>query len=481
MVRNIVLLSGSSHPAFVDSVAATLGVPPSSRVLAKFSSGETRCEIRDSVRGKDVYIVQSFGVGPDVGSGSGSGSVGGAHGEVGEAGEGENEMEQSNMDGGGVKDAAVEAKEKHTVNDYFIELCIMISACKTGSARRITVVLPLFPYSRQPDLPFSKVGAPLVGLSPPKQQEKGAVEYTFESVPATPGPNIPRTAGLGSAGVDVVEMMGGATLGKGEPQTPPRGTSTAGWASPALVQQQPGSYTTHDYENPSLMMALQARSGHKQFMAHAGSLVADLLTCAGADRILTCDLHESSYQGFFDIPVDNLHARPLLERYILKNIPKYRDAVIVSPDAGGAKRATAIADSLGLTFALIHKERRPPKISETPKATMMLVGNVASRVCILIDDLVDTASTITRAAKLLKREGAVQVIALLTHGVLSGDAIARINASALDKIVVTNTVAQEAHQETCAKLEVLDVSGRFAEAIRRVHNGESVSTLFQYD
>lgn len=120
-------------------------------------------------------------------------------------------------------------------------------------------------------------------------------------------------------------------------------------------------------------------------------------------------------------------------------------------------------------------------MSYPPKATMMLVGDVASRVCILIDDLADTANTITRAAKLLKREGAVQVIALLTHGVLSGDAVARINASALDKVVVTNTVAQEAHCAACNKLEVLDISGMFAEAIRRVHHGESISVLFQYD
>ncbi|KAK4043492.1 phosphoribosyltransferase-like protein [Parachaetomium inaequale] len=469
MVRNIVLLSGSSHPAFVESVAATLGVAPSSRVLAKFASGETRCEIRDSVRGKDVYIVQSFGVG-------GGGDEGGGEGE------GEAEKREENYE---VKNAAADSQEKHTVNDYFVELCIMISACKTGSARRVTAVLPLFPYSRQPDLPFSKVGAPLVGMSSSPQREgKGAADgssgrtgsdhYTFESVPATPGPNIPRTAGLGSAGVDVVDMIGAQMS-----QASKKGN---GWVSPALgSQQQPASYTTHDYENPSLVMALQARSGHKQFMAQAGSLVADLLTCAGADRILTCDLHESAYQGFFDIPVDNLYARPLLKRYIQQNIPNYRDAVIVSPDAGGAKRATAIADSLGLAFALIHKERRPPKISQTPKATMMLVGDVAARVCILIDDLADTANTITRAAKLLKREGAGRVVALLTHGVLSGDAVARINASALDAVAVTNTVAQEAHQALCPKLEVLDVSGTFAEAIRRVHHGESVSTLFQYD
>jgi len=113
---------------------------------------------------------------------------------------------------------------------------------------------------------------------------------------------------------------------------------------------------------------------------------------------------------------------------------------------------------------------------------MMLVGDVAGRVCILIDDLVDTAHTITRAAKLLKRSGAVRVVALLTHGVLSGDAVARVNdAAALDSMVVTNTVPQEAHVSACGKLDVLDVSGTFAEAVRRVHHGESVSGLFQYD
>ncbi|AEO62577.1 uncharacterized protein THITE_2106902 [Thermothielavioides terrestris NRRL 8126] len=363
MVRNIVLLAGTSHPRFVADVAAMLGVSPASCVLSKFSCGETRCEIRDSVRGKDVYIVQSFGVGPagvdgdaDAGGAEGGGS---GRGEV----DGDGEV-------AGVKEAEREREKaaRHTVNDYFVELCIMISACKTGSAKRVTAVLPLFPYSRQPDLPFSKAGAPLVGLSRGigKGEADGGgdggggkakpVEYTFESVPVTPGPNIPQTVGLRSPELDVVEMMRGASLEK-EGDVTWRKASSSGWGSPTLPPQdkQTGNYTTHDYENPSLMMALQAKSGHKQFMAQAGSLMADLLTCAGADRILTCDLHESSYQGFFDIPVDNLYARPLLKRYIQHHIPNYRDAVIVSPDAGGAKRATAIADSLGLAFALIHK------------------------------------------------------------------------------------------------------------------------------
>jgi len=326
MPRDIVLLAGSSHPAFVAAVAERLGVPPAKRVLAKFSSGETRCEIQDSVRDKDVYIVQTFGVGHWASvdgkseseektanpSGGGDGHVEGEGVVDGEDGEdGENGDEMAASENGGM------TEEKHTVNDYFIELCIMISACKTGSAKRVTAVLPLFPYSRQPDLPFSKVGAPSVGVSPPRNQAesdkggvdgcvvdakgKGAADYTVESLPVTPGSHVPKTAGLGSAGVDVVEMMGGVTL-KWEAHAAHKATGAKD-GSPAVVQQQqPGRYTTHDYENPSLMMALQARSGHKQFMAQAGSLVADLLTCAGADRILTCDLHESAYQGFFDIP-----------------------------------------------------------------------------------------------------------------------------------------------------------------------------------
>lgn len=187
-----------------------------------------------------------------------------------------------------------------------------------------------------------------------------------------------------------------------------------------------------------------------------------------------------------------------MQRYIERQIPAFKDAVIVSPDAGGAKRATAIADNLGLSFALIHKvglqvsrgqgvtnsshqERRPTKISDRQNATMMLVGDVAGRSCILVDDLADTANTITRAAKLLKKEGATTVYALLTHGILSGDAISRINASAIDKIIVTNSVPQHRHRQACSKLEVLDVSHVFAEAIRRVHHGESISALFPHD
>lgn len=510
MVHNIVVLGGTSHPKFVDKVCEFLALPPASSVLSKFSSGETRCEIKDSIRGKDVYIVQSFGVGHPPSPEDGHGGKG------------------------------------DTVNDYFIELCIMISACKTGSAQRVTAVLPLFPYSRQPDLPYTKAGAPLKSrpsvvpspLGVQQHQQSGSNggaggvptnDYTFESVPATPAPMIPRTVGFGK-NVDMARAMdmnrssavandngSGSVHGSNKAQ---QGAATGnttwvnGASSPAAtaaassVHQQPNQYTTHDYENT--VVGFQTQPGYKQWMAQAGSLVADLITCAGADRVVTCDLHESTYQGFFDIPVDNLYARPLLTNYIQHHIQNYKEAVIVSPDAGGAKRASAIADALGLNFALIHKERRPafspqapsnpnetnpsstpsPQPSQQPRpltppttfkaaTTMMLVGQVKDRVCILVDDLVDTANTITRAAKLLKREGATTVYALLTHGVFSGDAIQRINASSLDRIVVTDTVPQDKHKEKCKKLEVLDVSVLFAEAIRRVHFGESISMLFK--
>ncbi len=217
------------------------------------------------------------------------------------------------------------------------------------------------------------------------------------------------------------------------------------------------------YKNENPQDTFKPRPGYRQWVAQAGTLVADLLTCAGADHIITMDLHDPQYQGFFDIPVDNLYGRPLLKKYIQHNIPDFRNGVVVSPDAGGAKRATAIADSLGIQFALIHKERRPTKITDRQNATMMLVGDVAGKTAILIDDLADTSNTITRAAKLLKKEGASKVYALVTHGVLSGDAIERINASALDKVVVTNTVDQGEHCKRCPKLEVLEVGHVFAE------------------
>ncbi|GJN75201.1 ribose-phosphate pyrophosphokinase II [Purpureocillium lilacinum] len=440
MVRNIVLLGGNSHPQLTENVCNFLCIPPCDRILTKFSGGESRCEIKDSVRGKDVYIIQS-----------GSGSV----------------------------------------NDNLIDLCIMISACKTGSAKRVTAVIPLFPYSRQPDWPYNKAGAPLSRAA----ESSAKHDYTFESVPATPRPGGPRSSGLTNGVNSLAEKLTKSTIAERVPLEangngdyfPKRSDTLTSQGSNGRGHHHEGSFssqrsfTTHDYENQSAITNFQPKPGYKQWVAQAGTLVADLLTCAGADHIITMDLHDPQYQGFFDIPVDNLYGKPLIQNYIQKHIPDYKEAVIVSPDAGGAKRATAIADSLKMDFALIHKERRPIKFTESRNASMMLVGDISNRVCILVDDLGDTANTITRAAKLLKREGALKVYALLTHGVFSGDAIPRLNASAIDRIVVTNSVPQEEHCRLCPKLEVLDVSPIFAEAIRRVHHGESISRLFEHD
>ncbi|KAI7624395.1 ribose-phosphate pyrophosphokinase [Hortaea werneckii] len=457
MVRNIVMFSGSSHPALTETICTQLGIPPSNIHLAKFSVGETRVEVGESVRGKDVFIVQS---------------------------------------GGG------------NVNDHLMELLITISACKTASAKRVTAVLPLFPYSRQSDLPYNKVGAPLARQ--PTSMADGVSKYTFESRPGTPAPGGQESAGLTRNGSQHLhKRLNGLSVGSNgnsgsRPYQPKRKDTLDSIQSDVSAPSTTGSYfednpaaATSTTSFPTSAAAhpssttnqppidFKPQRGYKQWVAQAGTLVADLLTCAGADHIITMDLHDPQYQGFFDIPVDNLYGRHLLKKYIQHQImPKYGGpdgCVIVSPDAGGAKRATNIADALGMDFALIHKERRPTAVHDRQNATMLLVGSVASRTAILIDDLADTSNTITRAAKLLKKEGAHTVLALVTHGVFSGDAVERINASCLDKVIATNSVPQEEHVRECPKLEVLEVGTVFAEAIRRVHHGESISVLFQYD
>ncbi|KAI9857486.1 MAG: ribose-phosphate pyrophosphokinase [Trichoglossum hirsutum] len=439
MVRNLVVLGGSSHPQLNNRICNHLGIPPAKVVLAKFSVGETRVEIGESVRGKDVFIIQS---------------------------------------GGG------------KVNDHLMELLITISACKTASAKRVTAVLPLFPYSRQSDIPYNKAGAPLakapINFNKPDS-------YTFESRPQTPYPGTPESAGLNGSTDGLLKRLSKGTYEDPNSSLPsyssqkgrypgprPGGLRRSNTSDSIKSEVGEGRERNSPTQTNDDAFSFTPRAGYKQWVAQAGTLVADLLTCAGADHIITMDLHDPQYQGFFDIPVDNLYGRPLLKKYIQFDIPDYKEAVIVSPDAGGAKRATAIADGLGMDFALIHKERRPTRITDRQNATMMLVGDVANRLAILVDDLADTSNTITRAAKLLKKEGATKVYALLTHGILSGDAIERINASALDKVVVTNSVPQEEHRSRCPKLEVLDVGTVFAEAIRRVHHGESISVLFQY-
>ena len=282
----------------------------------KYSNEETSVTIGESVRDEDVFILQS-----------GCGEI----------------------------------------NDNLMELLIMINACKTASARRITAVIPCFPYARQDKKDKSR--API-----------------------------------------------------------------------------------------------------------SAKLVANMLTVAGADHVITMDLHASQIQGFFDVPVDNLYAEPSMLKYIKDNIPHSENAVIVSPDAGGAKRATAVADRLDLEFAIIHKERK--KANEVSRMT--LVGNVSGKVAIILDDMADTCGTLAKAAQILKDNGADMVYAMVTHGILSGKAVDIINGSVLEEVVITNTIPCDAKREVCSKLKSIDISAILSEAIRRTHNGESISYLFSH-
>lgn len=329
---NIKVFSGSSHPDLASRIVDRLGIDLGKVVTKKFSNLETCVEIGESVRGEDVYIVQS-----------GSGEI----------------------------------------NDNLMEMLIMINACKIASASRVTAVIPCFPYARQ------------------DKKDK--------------------------AGDEKLAML----------------------------------MKTHEWKFRSRAPI-------------SAKLVANMLSVAGADHIITMDLHASQIQGFFDIPVDNLYAEPAVLKWIRENIVEWRNSIIVSPDAGGAKRVTSIADRLNVEFALIHKERK--KANEV--ASMVLVGDVTDRVAILVDDMADTCGTICHAADKLMEAGATKVYAILTHGIFSGPAVSRINNACFEAVVVTNTIPQGGHMKDCPKIQCIDVSMMFAEAVRRTHNGESVSYLF---
>jgi ribose-phosphate pyrophosphokinase len=250
---------------------------------------------------------------------------------------------------------------ENEINDFLMELLIMINACKTASARRITAVIPNFPYARQ------------------DKKDKSRAPITAK-------------------------------------------------------------------------------------------LIANLLQTAGCHHVITMDLHASQIQGFFRIPVDNLYAEPSVLRYIKENIG-VENAILVSPDAGGAKRVASIADKLDLNFALIHKERQ--KANEVSK--MVLVGDVQDKTCILIDDMADTCGTLVKAADTLLENGAKEVISMVTHGIFSGSAQEKLAGSKLAKIVCTNSVPLTIDND---RLDLIDISPTLAEAIRRLHNGESISYLF---
>lgn len=316
MANEIKLLACDGHTGLAKLVADRLGIEMARTQTIRSSNQETSIIIGESVRDEDVFILQS--------------------------------------------------NQPGDINDGLMELYIMINACKSASARRITVVLPNFPYARQ------------------DKKDKSRAPITAK-------------------------------------------------------------------------------------------LVAMHLQTVGCQHVITMDLHASQIQGFFNVPVDNLYAGPSVLKWIEENYGN-DDIVIVSPDAGGVKRATSIADGLGRPFAMIHKERPRPNVV----GRMILVGDVKDKKAILVDDMADTCGTLAKAAQTVQDHGAREVVAVVTHGILSGDAINILNNSCLSQIVVTNTVPLGDKMEQCKKLRIIDVSPTIAEAIRRTHNGESVSFLFTH-
>ena len=204
----------------------------------------------------------------------------------------------------------------------------------------------------------------------------------------------------------------------------------------------------------------------------SAKLVADLITTAGASRLLTIELHASQIQGFFNIPVDHLYASPMLLDYLKERFQ--RDLVIVSPDAGGVERARAFAKRLNVALAIIDKRRDMPNVAEV----MYIIGDVRGKDSILLDDMVDTGGTLSNAALALKEEGVENVYAYCTHPVLSGRAIDRLMESPLQEVIVTDTIPLRGEAVSCKKLKVLSVAPLLAEAIKRIHRDESVSSLF---
>jgi ribose-phosphate pyrophosphokinase len=205
----------------------------------------------------------------------------------------------------------------------------------------------------------------------------------------------------------------------------------------------------------------------------SAKMVADLITAAGTTRVLTVDLHAGQIQGFFNIPVDNLYAAPVLLEYIRK---KYdlKNLVIVSPDAGGVERARAFAKRLKSSIAIIDKRRERANECEV----MNVIGDVEGMAALILDDMADTAGTITQAAAALQEKGARKVCAACTHAVLSGAAVERINGSAIEEMIVTNTIPFDSKKEQCRKLTVLSIASLLGEAIRRINEESSISSLF---
>jgi ribose-phosphate pyrophosphokinase len=310
--RPIKVFAGSSSISFAQQVCSSLGLDLGKARVGRFSDGEIRIEIDESVRGADVYVVQST---------------------------------------------------CSPVNDNLVEMLIMFDALKRASAGSISAVIPYFGYARQDR--------------------------------------------------------------KAAPRAP-----------------------------------ISAR------------LMTDLLSVAGADRIISMELHAGQIQGFFNGPVDHLYASPIAIPYLKKL--ELADTVVVSPDAGGVERARAYARHLNASLAIVDKRRAAPNVAEV----MNVIGEVKDCNVIIVDDMIDTAGTICKAAAVLKDKGALEVYAVATHPVLSGPAIDRLNESVIDQVIVTNTIPLCAQATESPKFKVLSVAPLFAEAIKRIHDLSSVSSLF---
>ena len=314
--RNIKVFTGNSHSQLAQDITDILGVPLGKSKVSTFSDGEISVDINETVRGNDVFIVQST---------------------------------------------------SSPVNNNLMELLIMIDAFKRASAGRITAVIPYYGYARQ------------------------------------------------------------------DRKVKSRDPITA-------------------------------------------KLVADLLTAAGAHRVLTMDLHAAQIQGYFNIPVDHLLGAPILaEHFISKGLKDQEDVVVVSPDLGSVTRARKFADNLHAPIAIIDKRRPKANVSEI----MNIIGDIEGKRCILIDDMIDTAGTIANAANALKDLGAKNVYACCTHGVLSGPAMDRINNSVIEELVMLNTIPLREDIET-TKIRSISVAPLFAEAIKRIYDDQPISKLFEY-
>ena len=206
----------------------------------------------------------------------------------------------------------------------------------------------------------------------------------------------------------------------------------------------------------------------------SAKLVSNLITKAGADRVVTVDLHAGQIQGFFDIPVDNLFATPIFARHVKKKI-KSKNLLCVAPDVGGTERARALGKLLNVGLAIVDKRRPKPGQSQV----MNVIGNVKDKTCIIVDDIIDSGGTIVNAAKALKDRGAKEVYVYITHGVLSGEAVKKIKNSVIRNLVITDTIDNLEKVKSAKNIEVLSISGLMGEAIKRISNSTSVSDLFK--